>query len=205
MSLIERSLKRIDHLFVIDGPYLSDNSEVMQRIFEAVRELTDQLELVHHPSAPSSLQGILLPQISLAILSSTPDNVVPYELHRGSVTLLNLYDYYDTDAMNVNQAAIDELTTAIIAKHQEAYRGYAKALAIHDDWEKIYIGQSNFQIANAFAIELAQKLIPKQASEGVDSLAGREASEPIYRFLGAATPQGAVDFVPILTAGLKRY
>jgi len=205
MSLIQQSLKRINYLFVVDGPYLSDNVEVMQRLYEAIQEHTQELELVYHPSAPSKLQGIILPQVKLAILSSTPDNVVPYEHHLGSVTLLNLYDYYDTDLISVNQDLIDELTTAIIEKHQEAYRGYEKALAIHDDWEKIYIGQSNFQVANEFALQLAQKLIPDRVADSTSFDAQNEAKEPIYRFLGAATPQGAVDFVPILTEGLKRY
>jgi hypothetical protein len=198
MSLVQQSLKRSTYLCVIDGPYLSDNCRVMQRLYEALREHTSQLELVHHPSAPNDLQGIIIPQIKLAILSSTPENVIPYEHHIGSVTILNVYDYYNTDAIALNQAHIDELTTAIIEKHQQAYRGYAQALAIHDDWEKIYIEQSNFRSANAYTDQLTHKLLP-------DRELCEKRVDPLYRFLGAATPQGAVDFVPELTAGLKRY
>src|SRR5690606_4028764 len=121
----------------------------------------------------------------------------------GSVITLNLYDFYNTDKIKTKQLEIDNLTTTIIELHNEAYRGYALALEIHDEWEKIYIEQTSFQAANAFSEELIAKLLPKN-NDQVDG-DRLDQKQPIYRFLGAATPIGAVDFVPQLTAGLKRY
>lgn len=170
----------------------------MQRFYEALCDENSQWELIHHPSAPDRLQGIIFPQSSLAIFSSTPLNRIELDQRRGAVTVLNVYDFYDTAKIAASQSKIDALTSAISERHQQAYDGYAEALAIHDEWESIYIGQSSFKIANAFSDQLAHQLLP-------DGELRSQAAEPIYRFLGAATPQGAVDFVPKLTAGLKRY
>jgi len=196
-TLIPEALKSINNVCLVDGPYLSDNSEIMERIYEAFRQDDVQLELVHHPSDPEHLQAIIFPDINLAVLSSTPPHRISIDDHTRSITTLNVYDFYDIASLSAHQSIIDAWTLKITELHQEAYRGYAEALNIHDEWEKIYIEQSSFAAANAFAQQLASKLFPEERL-------GQSASIKT-RFLGAATPKGAVDFIPELTAGLKRY
>jgi len=197
-SLITETLQSVRYLCLIDGPYLSDNSEIMQRFYEALKDEGADLELIHHPSDPEHLLGMIFPSISLAIISSTPPHRISGDQHNGPVTTLNVYDFYKMDAIHEQQSAIDALTIRIAELHQEAYEGYAEALNIHDEWEKIYIEQSSFKAANAYADQLVHRLFPD------DDI--RSSSPNIkHRFLGAATPKGAVDFVPELTAGLKRY
>lgn len=198
MSLIPETLQSVTYLCLVDGPYLSDNSEIMQRFYEALKDEYDDLELIHHPSDPEHLQGIMIPSIKFAIMSSTPPNRISEDQHKGPITILNVYDFYNMDAINAQRSTIDNLTIRIAELHQEAYEGYSEALNIHDEWEKIFIDQSNFKAANEYADYLVRKLFPAEEPR---------SSSPLmkHRFLGAATPQGAVDFVPELTAGLKRY
>ncbi|MEK4250595.1 hypothetical protein [Paenibacillus sp. FSL W7-1287] len=198
MSLIPEALKSIQYLCIVDGPYLSDNSAIMQRFYESLKDEGVELELIHHPSDPDHLQGIIFPAINLAILSSTPPHRILAEKHQESVTTLNVYDFYNMEVIDAQRATLDDLTVRITELHQEAYKGYAQALNIHDEWEKIYIDQSSFKAANAFAEQLMHKLLPDREPRG-------RSSDTKYRFLGAATPKGAVDFVPELTLGLKRY
>lgn len=197
MSLIPEALKSIQYLCIVDGPYLSDNSAIMQRLYEALKDEGEDLELIHHPSDPEHLQGIIFPAINLAILSSTPPHRISAE-QQGSVRTLNVYDFYNMEVIDAQRSTLDELTVRIAELHQEAYNGYFEALHIHDEWEKIYIDQSSFKAANAFADQLMHKLFPEGERRG-------RSSNTKYRFLGAATPKGAVDFVPELTSGLKRY
>ncbi len=86
---------------------------------------------------------------------------------------------------------------AIKQEHELAYAGFAEALRIHDEWEAIYIAKMNYQAADELTQEYIQLLYSDRKFE--------KASRVDHRFLGAATPKGAVDFVPNLTAGLKRY
>src|SRR5690606_35613529 len=53
------------------------------------------------------------------------------------------------------------------------------------------------------ADRLAEEMVELLYRQADASVNGRSRED--HRFLGAATPQGAVDFVPELTAGLKRY
>ena len=75
---------------------------------------------------------------------------------------------------------------------------YAEALAVHDEWEEVYIANMDFEKLNA----LTEKL--KWTFFG-DIFLNKKA-DVRHRFLGAATPIGAVDHVPNLTEGIrKRY
>ncbi|HZG74750.1 MAG TPA: hypothetical protein VEZ72_02720, partial [Paenibacillus sp.] len=89
-----------------------------------------------------------------------------------------------------------DLNSKIKEAYGRAYAGFAEALRIHDEWENIYIENMDFAEANRLTEEVIGSLygdrtVPKESR--VDR-----------RYLGAATPRGAVDFVPNLTDGLPR-
>lgn len=198
ISLIPETMKQLQYLIVIDGPFSSENGEIMERLYEQLssKEGLD-LQLIHHPSSPQQLQAILLPQEGLGIISSAPSALIDTTDFKGSVSTLNVYDFYNLEIINEHKAAIDALGEQIHKNHQHAYRCYDQALIIHDEWEKIYIDAMDYGTANQFTDQLANQLFPIFGDQ--PSLA------PIHRFLGAATPDGAIDYVPNLTAGLKRY
>src|SRR5690606_28997697 len=82
--------------------------------------------------------------------------------------------------------------------HDDAYARFAEALRVHDEWEAVYIDNFDREAANRLTEDYEQILFGNRRGHG--------ASRVDHRFLGAATPRGAVDFVPNLTAGLeKRY
>ena len=198
ISLIPETIKQLQYLIVIDGPFSSENGEVMDRLHEQLSGKEQlELQLIHHPSSPLQLQAILLPQYRLGIISSAPPALLETAEFKGSVITLNVYDFYNLAIIDQHQAAIDALGEQIYKNHLQAYRSYEQALVIHDEWEKIYIDAMDYDIANQFAEQLADQLFP--------TLGDQPSSAPIHRFLGAATPAGAVDYVPNLTAGLERY
>jgi len=89
-------------------------------------------------------------------------------------------------------------TTKISEAFQTAYAIFAQAIKIHDEWEQIYISNMNFLQADRLAEELIKKFIDNKTVE--------KDSNVKHRFFGAATPNGAVDFIQNLTEGIpKRY
>lgn len=101
---------------------------------------------------------------------------------------------------SLQMAIVDQIDPHIIGvdANEQAYQDFAEALAIHDEWEKVYITNTNFTRLN----ELTEEL--KQTFFGDKSF--KKQAKVFHRFLGAATPIGAVDFVPNLTEDvLKRY
>lgn len=197
VSLLPASLQTLSYLYVVDGPFQSDNAYVLKRLADELSPLVEEIHYLHNPSDPKQLEGIVFPHINLGIISSSPRQLIAEQDITKAMLTLNMYDFYILDQLEAVQKKIDELTTLIEQNHQQAYKEYAEALLIHDEWEAIYIRNMDFEIANNYAYKLLGKLIPKRDN--------REVGQAIHRFLGAATPIGAVDYVPDLTAGLTRY
>ena len=77
------------------------------------------------------------------------------------------------------------------------YSEYGEAKKIHDEWEKVYIKNMDFDSLNRFT-EFEENLLirPKKSGRG----------EKKERFFGASTPSGSVNYVANLTEGLAaRY
>ena len=79
---------------------------------------------------------------------------------------------------------------------EEAHRYFASALPIHDQWEAIYIAQTDFARLDSLAQETICRLL--------DGQKGSEEGRNWMRFLGAATHLGSMDVVPEITQSLAR-
>jgi hypothetical protein len=101
-------------------------------------------------------------------------------------------------SLAIHKNTILKLTNQISQTFHKAYDTYKEALDIHDDWEKIYINSMDFKKADKLTNKLIDTFFGKmKLSKNADIR---------HRFLGAATPKGAVDYVPNLTEEIpKRY
>lgn len=98
----------------------------------------------------------------------------------------------------VRHAAIrPDLLSAPFAQKtaQPAYNAFRKALLVHKKWESCFVPHLNKEKADRLAEQWIAKLIPEQSSG---------SAKTIHRFSGAATPAGAVNCIPQLTAGLSK-
>lgn len=198
VTLLPQTINQLKYLILIEGPYSSENEEILNRFHENLVKIEDlSLELIHHPSSPDGLQAILIPQYNIGIISSAPPAAILTEAFTGSLITLDVYPFYQLELIDRNKAIIENISEQILQLHHVAYRSYNEALRIHDDWENIYIQEMDYGKADTIASEIAEKLIPDTHASTLH--------EPKRRFLGAATPQGAVDFVPNLTENVKKY
>lgn len=191
------TLKNMNYIYLVDGPFSENNNIILDYTYEALRSKDIKLDIIHQSSNPSKLHAILIPDYHIAVLNSSPPFIYDKDLFESTTKLINMYDHYFLDVIETNKHRIDHFATIINDAHKRAYHHYKQAIAIHDDWEAIYIKNMDFGKANVIAEQLISELIPE---ENVS-----EEAKLHIRFLGAATPEGAVDFVPNLTNGLTRY
>lgn len=191
------ALKDTKTIYLIDGPFSENNNLIIDYTYENLRTKDLKLEIIHQSSDPAKIHAILLPQYDIVVLNSSPPFIYDKDAFSSTTKLVNLYDHYYLDIIEKNKHRIDHFATLINDAHQRAYNHYKKAIEIHDEWEAIYIKNMDFTKANAIAQQLVTELIPEQAVSEIANIK--------VRFLGAATPEGAKDFVPNLTYGLKRY
>lgn len=197
-SLLHSSLQGIESLFIVDGSPGSGNSNLIRDIGDEASRLGYELWILHSASDNDSIDGWIAPDLKIGIITGAAFRGMESQETGAAIQFINLDDTcIDLDGLSGFQSEIEQLNLQIKQSHEEAYAGFAEALRIHDAWEALYIHNMNFSAANEMTDEYIQQLYGEQKLE--------KQPRVDHRFLGAATPKGAVDYVPDLTNGLKRY
>ncbi|WP_106769709.1 PRK06851 family protein [Paenibacillus faecalis] len=198
MSLLHSSLEGIESIFIVDGSPGSGNANLIRNIGDEMSRIGHELWILHSASDNDSIDGWIAPDLSIGMITGAAFRGMVANETESAIQFLNLDDTcVDLKGLSRFQSEIDHLNLQIKQAHEDAYAGFAQALHIHDDWEALYIKHMNFDAANEMTEEYIKRLYGEQTLN--------KQSRIIHRFLGAATPKGAIDFVPDLTQGLKRY
>jgi hypothetical protein len=196
-NLYYSSLQGLTRLFVLQGGPGTGKTKLIQEIGDHLAQQGYEIWKLHSASDNDSLDGVVIPKLKVAIVDGAAPRIIEPELSEGAIVQVDLDQAADKFQLSQHEVEIDNLVEQIKQEHEYAYSGFAEALRIHDEWEAIYIAKMNFQAADDLTQEYIQRLYGDQKIE--------KASRVDHRFLGAATPKGAVDYVPNLTAELKRY
>lgn len=198
-SLYDSSLQGLSRLFILKGGPGTGKSSLMKKIGNEWREKGYDVQFLHCSSDNKSIDGVLIPELNAGIVDGTAPHVIEPKAPGAVEEYVNLGEAWNSIKLQEHKETILQLSGKISEAFNSAYSLFAEALKIHDEWEKIYIENMDFNKAN----ELTNRLIQQFFGDSSSS----EGSARVYdRFLGAATPVGAVDFVPNLTDTVgKRY
>jgi hypothetical protein len=194
VSLLINNLAGLNRLFILKNGARKWNTALMEDAGTAAGELGYDAEYLHCALDQPLLDALILPQFKAGIVDATPPHsITPPE--GASVQEIDLGGAYRLDGHEENLRILAEESQKA---RDKAYAAFAAALALHDDWEAVYIKSMDFKKADRLAKEFAEVFL-KGAGPSGDAFCRR-------RFLGAATPDGAVDFIPELTRDMnKRY
>ena len=197
-SLFDSNLEGLERVYILKGGPGTGKSTLMKEIGAYWSEKGYSVEYLHCSSDPDSIDGVIIPSLKVGVVDGTAPHVIEPKLPGAVEEYVNLGEAWDARLLAREKQNIQDLSNQASQAFQNAYQTFAQALRVHDDWEKIYIQSMDFDKAN----ELTDRLI--ETFYGDKSL--NKQSDVRHRFLGAATPKGAVDFVPNLTADInKRY
>lgn len=197
-SLFDSNLQGLDRLFILKGGPGTGKSSLMKAIGAELSEKGYDLEYIHCSSDNNSIDGVIIPALKAGIVDGTAPHVIEPKAPGAVDEYINLGEAWDSRALAGKKEEITSLAKQISCSFATAYETFAEALKIHDEWEKIYIENMNFQKAD----ELTKKLI----RNFYGNMKLNKTPLVKHRYLGAATPTGAVDFVPNLTEDIqKRY
>ncbi|RFU67956.1 PRK06851 family protein [Bacillus sp. V59.32b] len=197
-SLYESNLQGLDKLFILKGGPGTGKSTLMKKVGQAWAGKGFDIEYLHCSSDNQSIDGVIIPKFKVGIVDGTAPHVIEPKAPGAIEEYVNLGEAWDSDKLTAEKEAIIRLSAEISHSFETAYSRFAEALRVHDEWEKIYIENMDFNKVN----QLTEKL--KETFFG-EMFINKQAYVR-HRFLGAATPKGAVDFIPNLTEDLaKRY
>lgn len=149
---------------------------ILQKAEKIAEDFEYQVEVIHNP-LDNSIEGIVVPQKKSSIINT------PLYLQN---------DFHVFNLWKGNKA------NEIALQLDEARNYLSKALKIHDEWEKIFISNMDFEVLDKLTKGMSLKLF----SEYSVSDTGRRKD----RYFGAATYQGARDYISNLTQDVnKRY
>lgn len=197
-SLYDWALADLDKIFFLLGGPGTGKSTLIKKIGTKWNAKGFDVEYMYSSADPDSVEGVIISKLKAGIVSDKMLRYIKLRAPNVIEEFINLGDGLDFEAIAPYKDKIVTLNEEMGSSFKSAYHSFGEALKIHDDWEKIFIDNIDFKKANKLAENLAAKFF------GNESL-NKEAVEK-RRFLGAATPQGSVDFVPDITEGLeKRY
>ncbi|MDQ0218583.1 hypothetical protein ELQ35_04275 [Peribacillus cavernae] len=197
-SLYESNLQGLDKLFILKGGPGTGKSTLMKKVGQEWVNKGFDIEFLHCSSDNQSIDGVIIPKFKVGIVDGTAPHVIEPQAPGAVEEYVNLGEAWDSNSLAAEKEAIVRLTKEISSSFATAYARFAEALAIHDEWEKIYIENMDFNKVNQLTMKLKELFFGEMFINKPANIR--------HRFLGAATPQGSVDFVPNLTEDLtKRY
>ncbi len=200
--LYDSNLQGLDRIYILLGGPGTGKSTFIQRTGETWLAKGYDLEWIHASSDNDAFDGVIIPELKVGVVSG----IVLRDLKPKAPGLIEKYVHLgsglDTQKLARHKDAIVKLNQNIEQSYQAAYNAFATALRVHDEWERIYIENMQVDKANALINECVEMLLPKHPPKHPSS----KTPTVKHRYLGAATPKGAVDFIPNLTEDIeKRY
>lgn len=197
-SLYDSNLADLKKLFILKGGPGTGKSTLMKNIGKIYLDRGYSLDYLHCSSDNDSIDGVIINELSVGIVDGTAPHVIEPKFPGAVEQYVNLGSAWDENELANHKDEIEELSKKINESFQAAYKAFAEALRIHDEWEAIYIDNMDFEKADELTAEMVGLLFAEKRKS--------RKSRARHRFLGAATPIGAVDYVPDLTADLThRY
>lgn len=185
-SFRESNLPGLDKLYVISGAPGTGKSTLIRKIRDFSASRGYNTEVIHSAAENGSLSGVVIPRLKTGFMDNAADFKPPSEIN----TI-----YIDLDS-GVNPEAVEKEKVSYWEAQKRlayrmAYKAFAQALEVHDEWEKIYIDNMDITKSNDTAEGLAYEIL------GDGYLCKRPVER--HRFLGTATHAGPVNFIESLT------
>lgn len=192
VNFTDNNLYGIENVYLLNGKSKFLKDRILKNVEKYTKEREREIECAVSPFDISQFDAIILRNEKTAIVDA--DCMAKIE----KCTPIETDEFISQNKIAKYKARQDEL----LKKQQDAllglYSAYKGAKIIHDEWEKRYIENIDFERLNNYEDGLLENLITKKSNE----LSGRT----FKRFFGASTPDGSVNYIDNLTENLKtRY
>lgn len=197
-SLYDSCFQDVEKLYILLGTPANGKSTIMEELGLYWSKNGYHVELIHSANDNDSIDGVKNVDKQIGVI----DGTIPYPLKYRAIGavehFIDLTTAVDSKKIYVQKEHIIKLNEEMDQMFQQAFSAFAEGLKAHDDLEKIYIANMDFKEAEKLTEHMIQTIFRDKKS--------KEKGGNVHRFLGAATPEGSVDFIPKLTEGLgKRY
>ncbi|MGE5613118.1 MAG: ATPase [Bacillota bacterium] len=192
------SAEDANRVFILKGGPGVGKSTFMRKIADEMTGRGYDAELMHCSSDNESLDGVVIPQIGVALMDGTAPHVID-PANPGIIDeIINMGDCWDDVSMRKNREKAIRIKNEISGYFQAAY-GYLKAAShVYDNSAAIYGSAMDRDSCRIVAEELVQSLF-----DGI--MPARRSGRQRCLFASAITPDGLKNFIDELMATNSVY
>lgn len=125
VSLFDECLSTIERLFILKGSSGCGKSTFMRRVAEKAKSAGIDYDLIYCSGDPDSLDGVVLPSLSVAVIDGTSPHVLDVKYPCVRETIINLGEFWDENALLPHRNEIISLTDSKSESYKNAYRALA--------------------------------------------------------------------------------
>lgn len=195
-NMFESNLQGLKKIYILKGGPGTGKSTLMKKVGKKYVDKGYDVEYIHCSSDPDSLDGVIVRGVSVGIVDGTAPHVIEPKVAGAIEEYVNLGTAWNVELLENKTDEIRALQEQISLCYPKAYEAFDKALKIHDDWEKIYIDNMNFERADALTEKVCEMLL--------GNIEKQESGIVRHRFFGGSTPKGAMDYVENITSNCKK-
>lgn len=175
-------LREARDVFILKGGPGCGKSSFMRRVASKLQEAGYLREDILCSSDPDSLDGVVFPQLKLAMVDGTSPHVVECRYPAAVESIVNLGVYYDREALKEKKQAIMDIMAANRLCYDRAYRCLSAARHLREDISALTLPAADLKKLS----RRAQGIIARE-------FRGKTGSgKTKKRFLSGLTPKGAV-------------
>jgi len=192
------SLNDAQRIFIIKGGPGTGKSNFMEQIAHEMKKRGYDIEYMHCSSDPDSLDGVVLPQIGIALVDGTAPHIVDPKIPGAVDEIINLGDYWNEEGISKYREKIQVINEEIKLTFARAYRYLKAAASIYEDTSVIFdMAQNNGKI-NIIANDIEKTLM-----NGMD-ISEKEGKQRNL-FASAITPDGLKNHLDTVLVNSKVY
>ncbi|WP_048600720.1 hypothetical protein [Rubeoparvulum massiliense] len=191
VRLTEDALRGIQHLYLLEHYPDVGQYELLKALYEHIKTSGEEIWIFHTPLVREQIVGLVIPAYSFAMI----DILYAPDLEG---TAINLDDCWNLEWIQQNIEEITQLQGEMEEEEAQVLNHLAAARGFHHQREKTYVQSMDFTTADRIAEQLCGKIFQADTKKKEDPIT-------YCFFFGAATPEGAVNYIEENTKNMKRY
>lgn len=142
--------------YILTGEPGTGKSTIVEKIYRTALQLGYDVEAYHCSLVPSKLEHLLIPELGVAIVTSSEPHL--YQTNSAD-TVVNTTDYVNKAALSPFQEDLAEAKGRYQSAFDRAVAYIARAKANHDKLEEYYIPNMDFNKINSCREKIYQRIL----------------------------------------------